>query len=390
MPRPLPPRLAAIGGSVFSRLAAQIGAAPRPPAPLHVGDTHRPPPPGCHVEALAAADHPGLHRYLAPKGHPGLIDDLAAHLRARWGSPVDPACLLITPGATGALSAIAAATLEPGDEVLVLAPYWPLIVGIIRMVGAVPVELPLLAPGPPPDAGALKAALAAAVGPRTVAVYLNSPHNPTGAVLDAAQIDAVVDVCRAHDLYLWSDEVYADLSFVGPPPAVAPRAPERTFAVGSFSKGWGMAGYRCGWVLLPPDAALRGALWKMVTHQSYGAAHPAQLAARAALAGGALWQAEARAEAAAVGAAAAARLGVPAPAGGSFLFLDLRGCGPAGLAEDDATHEMLVRCLDAGVLLAPGRSCGQAYAGFARLCFTAAPPDAVLRAVDAVAGVLGR
>lgn len=376
-------RVADIGGSVFSRLTPQLAAARHPVAPLHVGDTYLRPPAGCALHELSPERLGPLNRYIAPQGDLALRQAIAARSAAPGGAPIDPEQVVVTPGATGALSAIAAATLEPGDEVIVLSPYWPLIVGLIRAHGGRPVEVPVLGPGP-----ALLERVAAAIGPRTVAIYLNSPNNPTGEVHGAARLAGLAELARQHDLWIWSDEVYAELSYVGPPPRAVDAAPERTISVGSFSKAYGMAGHRCGWALLPPSPALRDALWKTSTHQSYGAPTASQAAALRALEQGGPWLDAARAAYEAAGRAAAARLGLPPPAAGTFLFVDVSAALRTDLDEEDALHDFLVRCLDQGVLLAPGRSCGAHYGRYVRLCFTAAPPEAVASAVDRLAALI--
>lgn len=378
-------RINDIGGSVFTRLAGRIAGLRHPVAPLHVGDTYLRPPAGCALHELDPEDGPPLNRYLAPQGALELRAALADRAGVPSLAPIDPDRVVVTPGATGALSAIAAATLEPGDEVLVLAPYWPLIVGLIRAQGGRPVEVPVLG-----LEAALVERVAAAVGPRTVAIYLNSPNNPSGAILSADTLAGLAQVARRHGLWLWADEVYAELSYVGPPPRVAAAAPELTISVGSFSKAYGMAGHRCGWAVLPEAPGLRDALWKTSTHQSYGAPTAAQVAGLRALERGGAWLDAARSAYAEAGRAAAVRLGVPSPAAGTFLFLDVGEALRTDLSEDDALHDFLVRCLDAGLLLAPGRSCGADYGRYVRLCFTSAPPAVVAAAVDRLAGLMGR
>ena len=377
--------------SVFSRLAHRIAAIKGERYPLHVGDTWMEPPVGARMEDLTVADHPGLHRYPPPTGHPPLLQALAAHR----GVSVDR--ILVTLGATGAWHAVAGATLEPGEEVLVLAPYWPLFPGIVRSVGGRPVDVPFydaaaFVPGssrsaiPTPEEAVARAATH--LTERTVALYLNSPSNPTGAVLPPAVLQALAQFARAHDLWIWADEVYELYSYGPDVVPISTFAPERTFSAFSFSKAHGLAGCRVGYVVTPDRPNMRGALRKMAMHASYAAPLPSQLAACAILEPtiGPPWVAHAKASYQAAGNAAADRLLLPRPQGGTFLFVDVS----RGLLdhEEDPLHEFLVRCVDRGLVLAPGLSSGHPYTHHVRLCFTSAPPDVVARGVEVLAELL--
>ena len=116
-----------IGGSVFTALAHKLQSFEGEVFPFHVGDTWLEPPEGCRMEDLSVASHPGMHRYTQPHGHLPLLDALSARLEEQNGIETTPANILITTGATGGLGAIIGALVEPGDEVLLVAPFWPLI-----------------------------------------------------------------------------------------------------------------------------------------------------------------------------------------------------------------------------------------------------------------------
>ena len=371
----------AMPAGVFSRLADRIRARRGEVYPLHVGDTWRPPPPGAELQALPPGNTG--HLYGPPEGLPPLREALRRH------RGVDPDRLLITAGATGALSAAAGTLLDPGDEVLILTPCWPLIPGIVQASSAVPRMIPFYDRLDParPSAPQVEALLGPAVGPRTAALYVNSPNNPTGVVLPPAWLEALAAFARRHGLWVWSDEVYDACVYDGEHAPFAAHAPERTFTAWSFSKAWGLAGYRVG-TLEAPTIELCGEVRKLSMHLSYGAPTGPQLAAARALEGGGAWQAESRAAYAAAGRAAAARLGLTAPPAGTFLFVDVRAALEPGLPEAEALHRFLVRCVDRGLLLAPGSSCGPDHGGAVRLCFTSAPPEVVARGVEVLAGLL--
>ena len=196
-------------------------------------------------------------------------------------------------------------------------------------------------------------------------------------------MEALAALARRYDLWIFSDEVYEDYVYRGEHVSVARFAPERTVSVYSFSKSYAMAGQRVGY-LAGPERIVSEAR-KIGTHIYYHAPIVGQWTAIAASQGGAAWLDSARSEYRTSGARVAELLGLPAPEGGMFLFahvgdrLDDRGL--QGLLED---------CFEQGVLVAPGLSCGEAYADWIRLSFTAVPPDAVIEAARRLASVLGR
>lgn len=368
--------------SLFSKLAHRIQAIEGERFTLHIGDTWLQPAPGTRMEDLKAADHPALNRYAVPHGHPQLID---AIVRRR---EVDPGRLLVTAGATGALGAIAGALLAPQDEVLILAPFWPLIRGIVLSTRGRAIEVPFydrLDADPESAAAQVDALLAPWLSDRSVALYVNTPNNPTGRVLAPEVREALADFARRHDLWLWSDEVYEDYAWERPHGSVAEHAPERSFAVYSFSKAYGMAGNRCGYIVGPPTGTALQTVQKISTHTFYSAPTPAQIAAARVLDSGDEWLKEADASYRAAGLAAAARLGLAPPEGGTFLFIDV-----ASQLDERGLQGFLEDCIDRGLVLAPGVSCGKEYATFVRLCFTCQPPDVVARGVDVLADILGR
>jgi N-succinyldiaminopimelate aminotransferase len=387
---PRPPRTAAsldpIALSVYSSLAGRAAAAAKrrdggEVFPFHVGDTWMEPAEGCRMEDLTVAEYPGMHRYTSPHGLPALLDAVVERVRERTGIPTERDEVLITAGATGGLGAVAGAIVEPGDEVLITAPYWPLIEGIVRSFHGTPVAVDFH--GAADSAATAVAALERHRTERTVAVYWNTPHNPTGRVVPPSWLEAMAGWARRHGLWILADEVYEECQFEGPHAYTRPLAPERTFACHSFSKAYGMAGNRCGYVVGP--AAAMTALRKVSTHTFYATPTAAQLAAARALAGpGDAWAAAARAMYEAIGRAAADRLGVERPRGSTFLFLDL-----SAQLDERGLAGFLERAADRGLLLAPGPSFGP-YPRHARLCYTAAPPDVTRRGVEALAGLLGR
>jgi N-succinyldiaminopimelate aminotransferase len=363
-------------GAVFSPIARQLDAAGADLVPLHVGDTWLEPFPGARMEDLRSAEHPGLHRYSETQGVPALIDAIVEKMRARNAVACERAQVLVTAGATGALGAALGMLAEPGEEVLVLAPFWPLIRGIVQAFRATPVEVPFY--DRVDSAEAAVAAVRERLSPRSVALYVSTPSNPTGRVLPRAWLEALAELARREDLWLLSDEVYEEHVYRGRHFSIAAAAPERTLSVHSFSKAYGMAGNRIGYLVGPAEAV--AAARKVSTHTFYAAPTAGQLAALRALREGEGWLARARELCREAGDAAADALGVARPEGSTFLFLDVRS-----RLDERGVWGFLSDCVAEGVALAPGPSCGEAYEGWVRLCYTAAPPDAVRRAVEVVA-----
>ena len=366
-------------GSLFSKLAHRIGGIEGEVYPLHVGDTWLEPVEGARLEDFSVANFPGMHRYAQPHGHPALL----AAIGNRY--EVDADRVLVTTGATGGLGAVAGATLAPGDEVLILAPFWPLIPGIVVTARGCPVQVPFYDRLDAGAAGAeqVSSLLEAGLTDRTAAIYVNTPNNPTGRVLSETVLKAIVTFARQHDLWLWSDEVYEHFAYSAPHHSLADLAPERVFAAHSFSKAYGMAGNRCGYLIGPNDSQVMSSVRKVSTHTFYSAPTGSQLAGARALEVGDPWLERVRSLYLEAGKAAADVLGVAEPQGGTFLFLDV-----SSALDERGLVGFLGDCIDQGLLLAPGPSCGDAYSTSVRLCFTSAPPDVVDRGVRKLASLL--
>jgi aspartate/methionine/tyrosine aminotransferase len=377
----LAPETRLMPGAVYSPFADQMDDHPGPLYPLHVGDTWRDPFVGARSEDIHEADHPRLHAYGNTRGLPDLIDRIRQKLQDRNRLTHTVEEILVTAGATGGLATLAGAVLSPGDEILILAPFWPLIRGIAQSFRATPVEVPFY-----DRVATLDEAIRAVeskISDRSRVLYVSTPSNPTGRVIPGEWLEALAALAKRHDLWIFSDEVYEDYVYQGEHVSMGRFAPERTVSVFSFSKSYAMAGQRVGY-LAGPESIVSEAR-KIGTHIYYHPPIIGQRTAIAAIDGGADWIASAHAEYRSSGERVAGLLGVPAPEGGTFLFLDV-----AAALDDRGLHGLLEDCFKQGVLVAPGHSCGEAYAAWIRLSYTAAPPDDVVEAAKRLAKVLNR
>jgi N-succinyldiaminopimelate aminotransferase len=380
---PRPPRCAPsverIPPAVYSPVAGPLDAQAAGLVPLHVGDTWMEPFEGGRMQDLRVAEHPGMHRYSETQGIAPLVDALLEKLRTRNRLACERESVLATAGATAALHAAVAMLAAPDEEVLILAPFWPLIRGIVHACRARPVEVPFYDRVDSAD-DAVRA-VRERLTPRSVALYVSSPSNPTGRVLPRSWLEALAELARSEDLWLLSDEVYEDYVYRGEHFSPGRAAPERTLSVYSFSKAYGMAGNRVGYLAGPP-AAVAGA-HKLSVHTAYQAPTAGQLAALAALRHGGAWVERARSLYRASGEATARALHLPPPEGGTFLFLDVRR-----VLDERGIQGFLDDCVGDGVALARGAACGAGYEGFVRLCYTSAPPERVALAVEKLAARL--
>jgi aspartate/methionine/tyrosine aminotransferase len=376
------PQVDQMAGAVFSRLAHKIASIEGPVFPLHVGDTWLPPFDDGRMENLRYDDWQGIHKYTSPQGMPVLVDAIVDKVRADNALHAERDSVLVTAGTTGGLSSAVGMLAAPGEEVLILAPHWPLIRGIVESFRAVPVLVPFY-----DRVDSVEAAVEAVrerLSRRTVALYVSTPSNPTGVVLPPTWLQALAELCRDQDLWLLSDEVYEHHAYRGEHASIGSFAPERTLSAFSFSKAYGMAGNRTGYLVGPPEAIAN--CRKISTHTFYSAPTSGQIAGLKALQGGDAWLAESRRVYQQAGDEAARVLGEPPPRGSTFLFLDV-----AEHLDERGIFGFLEDCLEDGLVMAPGPSFGRGhYDTHVRLCYTSAPPEHVAEGCRRLARRLGR
>ena len=197
--------------------------------------------------AAAKAMAEGLTHYAPNKGTDSLRKAIA-DFETNRGMTCTPENILVTIGATGALNTVLTGLLNPGEEVIIPIPAFPLYESITVAAGAVPVFLDLKKSNFQIDKGVLEAC----ISPKTRAIVLNSPNNPTGCVLSEESLDIVAELAQKRDFYIICDNVYAALSQDAPPDLTLRRSlRDRVILCQSFSKPWAMTGWRLGWLAAP-------------------------------------------------------------------------------------------------------------------------------------------
>jgi N-succinyldiaminopimelate aminotransferase len=359
-----------VSARVYSKLEQRALEKSGEVFPLHIGDTYRDPVLAARAERQLTREHPGLHRYAPVRGEPALVDAFVESVERRHDVGLDPNVVQVMSGATAGLSIVCQVLLDPGDEVLLPSPFWPLSRGIIATKGSVPVQIPFYTRLDEPDFDA-EDMLEAAVTDRTVALYVNTPNNPSGRVLSDETIEAMLRVAKRHDLWVFCDEAYEEIYFGDDAPSAIWKHPlvrDRAIAFHTLSKSYGFAGARIGFTHGPPELMMKVA--GMQTFHTYCAPRPMQFGAIGALREGQHWIEESKTLYRKAGYAAADALGVRRPEGGTFLFVDVsKLLDPAA----ESCTPFLERCADLGVLLTPGVSCGADFAKWVRVCFTSVP-----------------
>ncbi len=285
------PRISArIGGIAESATLAvdakakALKAAGRPVIGFGAGEPDFPTPDYIVEAAVEACRDPRNHRYTPAGGLPELKQAIADKTRRDTGYDVEPAQVLVTNGGKQAIYEAFASLLDPGDEVILPAPYWTTYPESIRLAGGVPVEV--LAD----ETQGYKVTveqLEAARTDRTKAIVFNSPSNPTGAVYSRDEVAAIGTWLVEHGLWVLTDEIYEHLVYDGLEtaslPVVCPDLADRCIVVNGVAKTYAMTGWRVGWVLGPKD--LIKAATNLQSHATSNVSNVAQRAALAAVSG---------------------------------------------------------------------------------------------------------
>ena len=222
---------------------------------LSIGEPDLPPPAKVIDQAISSM-RAGRTKYAAGQGEPEALKAIARHLSKRSGNVVTPEEVLYTAGTQNGLCTALYTLVQSGDEVLVPDPYYATYEGLVAASDATFVPVPT---SPENGFHVTAEAIEQAITPRSRVLLLNTPSNPTGAVLSEQEIDAIGDVCERHDLWIICDEVYADMTYDAPfcSPFDRKQLRHRTLAVSSISKSHALPGFRAGWVACPAEVTPR-------------------------------------------------------------------------------------------------------------------------------------
>jgi arginine:pyruvate transaminase len=369
---PVTERLAGLGGAKWAvhTRAAEMARAGRDVIRLTIGEPDVPAPDAL-IEGAAQAMRAGRTGYSNGRGEPGLRAALAAHYSARRGRPFGPEQVICFPGTQTALYAVIAALAGEGDAVLVGDPMYATYEGVIRAAGAGMLAVPLDPARGFRMAAADLEARAVQAGGRARAVLLNTPHNPTGAILRPEEIAAIGAVARRHDLWIVVDEVYEDLVFEGArfaSPLADPALAERVIALSSISKSHAAPGFRSGWCIGPQpfiEALLPLAEVMLFGNQPFLAdMTEAAIRAGSPVAAGMRARFAARAARLAAALEGVGGLRVHRPEAGMFAMVDVSATGLDGEAY---AFDLLERT---GVAVMPGTAFGETLRGWVRVALT--------------------
>ena len=315
------------------------------------------------MHKAAMGGHTG---YASVPGTDALRQTVAKRVQERTGVPTVPENVLITPWGQAALFAAHMVACDAGDTALYLDPFYATYPGTLRGVGAIPKAIQTRAEDAfQPRAGDIDACAAGAKS-----LLINTPNNPTGTVYSLETLEGIADVCKAHDLWLISDEVYDTQVWDGEhiSPRALPDMAQRTLVVGSMSKSHAMTGSRCGWVVGPAEVI--ESLINLATHTTYGVAGFIQDASDFALNQGPAFEEDIAApfrRRRALGQEILehqSTVGLIPAQGAMYMMLDIRATGMSGEA-------FAYALLDAHhIAVMPGESFGAAAAGHIRVAMT--------------------
>ncbi|MEM7061047.1 MAG: aminotransferase class I/II-fold pyridoxal phosphate-dependent enzyme [Pseudomonadota bacterium] len=360
--------------------AREMMAAGTPVVMLSIGDHDIKTDPSI-LAAMQRSAEGGHLGYTGVSGLHALRQAIADRVTRRTMTSAVPENVVICPGGQGSIFASMSAMLDPGDACIILDPFYATFDVTVRAAAGEPIIVPTIADEgfqPDPDL------IAAAITPKTRAILVNTPNNPSGAVYKRDRLEAIADLCRQHDLWVISDELYDGQIHNGEHISLRdlPDMVDRTFVIGSMSKGYAMTGSRIGWAIAPAEAAAR--MIDLAGATTYGLPGFIQDAALYALTECSHLEAEVaeryrrRRDIAVEAIGPSQILSVVPPDGGMYVMLDVRGTGLSG---EDFGYRLLE---EEHIAVMPGESFGKAAAGHVRIALTVAD-DALGDAMSRIA-----
>ncbi|MGI9406825.1 MAG: pyridoxal phosphate-dependent aminotransferase, partial [Hyphomicrobiaceae bacterium] len=350
---------------------------------LTIGDPDFETPEPIAAEAMASIRRGETH-YTPANGIPELREAIRQVESKRLGWDIPLECIVYTQGAQNGLYAVLQTIVEPGREVLSIDPAYPTFPAVIGGAGGHIVRVPLKETN-----GQFRfdaEAAERAITDRTCAFLFNFPHNPTGASLNREEAEAVVALCRRHNIWLVCDEVYAELTFDAPyvSPLSLPDARDTTISIRSMSKSHAMSGWRVGWSIAPAEQAMH--IQNAANAMLFGGPEFVQRAAAAGLGLNIADEMRAayqrRRDLLVEKIAASSHLKIIRPESGIFALIDVR---PTGLSDEDFAWKLL---RERNVAVLPAASFSELTEGFVRVSLCV-PDDDLAEAADRIAALAG-
>jgi aspartate/methionine/tyrosine aminotransferase len=379
-------KLSMIKGAVFEKYRSKMLEFGPDLVRLHIGDSYLPPVYPLPVEREFLDKNRDFSRYGDTFGIEDLRDALTVKVIEDNQIQVAPNNILVTTGATNALSAAAHSVLEPGDEILVLTPCWPIFPGIVHSTQATISEIPFymkLYEDPEMD---VIEHLNQYISDHTVAIYLNTPNNPSGKVLNQNQQTQIAEFAKRHKLWVISDEAYDGLTFDGHVHhsiAALPDMFEQTITVFTFSKIFTFAGLRLGYAVGNQELIIN--LNKILVHQIYSSTIITQQMMIEPVKTRHQWMDKVQRHYQMLRDQCIKQMdfSLTKPEATYFVFFSIEK-----MLNGRNYDDIINRCFEEGVSVAPGLDFGKDFALYLRICFTGESPDRLKKGTDRLRKVL--
>jgi aspartate/methionine/tyrosine aminotransferase len=353
---------------------------------FHIGDSYMPPVYPLPLTPSFLTDNQNFSRYGNTFGVEEIREVLSIKLREDNQLDVNPDNILMTTGATNALSSAVHCILGPGEEILLLTPCWPIFPGIVHSAQADLIEVPFyMYLYDNPDLDIIKH-LETYLSDKTVAIYLNTPNNPSGKVLNIDQLKQIAEFARRHKLWIVSDEAYDGLTFDGHNHISIAALPDmfpQTITVFTFSKIFMFAGLRLGYAVGAEETIIN--LNKILVHQIYSSTIFTQQMMIEPVKTRHKWMIKVQSHYQDLRDQFISQLGLSLikPEATYFIFFSIEE-----YLKGRDYDTVINACFENGVSVAPGIDFGKDFGLYLRVCFTGEPPDRLEKGVDRLRNVL--
>ena len=369
-----------VGGSVFEKFRPKMKKMGGDLVKLHIGDTYLAPPYYLPIENNFMGNNEGFNRYCDTFGIHALRQALSEKVNNDNQLRASPNQILMTCGATNALNTSVQTLINPGEDVIVLTPTWPFFMGMVTIAGGNVIEAPLYTRlYDEPELDILEYLEHHKTG-STVAIYLNTPNNPSGKVLNLSQLQQIADFAKKNRLWIISDEAYDGMTYdnhnhisIGSLPAMY----NQIISIFTFSKVFMFSGLRLGYIVTA-ESTIKN-LNKMMVHQLYSPATISQQMMVDPVQNRAQWRNEFVMHCKELRDFFIANLKISPqiPEGSYYLFFSIK----EHLNGRDY-WEVIDECLEKGVSIAPGNDFGKDFSDYVRICFTGENPERLELAID--------